>query len=142
MQETGSQKQDDSKKAQAQEEVADSAAAKDNDDYEAAIAERDARIGELEAQIAEAAKSVESVEALMAQIEDLKAESAKERTDYELRLAGCRNAKAARALLEDHKGVIAVSGLGNYTHNVGYKTGSITYEFETKTFTTTAGFAF
>ena len=29
---------------------------------------------------------------------------------------------------------IQVSGLGNYTRNVGYKTGSITYEFETKTF--------
>ena len=27
-----------------------------------------------------------------------------------------------------------VTGLGNYTRNVGYKTGSITYEFETKTF--------
>lgn len=29
---------------------------------------------------------------------------------------------------------IEVSGLGNYTRNVGYKTGSITYEYETKTF--------
>lgn len=29
---------------------------------------------------------------------------------------------------------IEVSGLGDYTRNVGYKTGSITYEFETKTF--------
>lgn len=29
---------------------------------------------------------------------------------------------------------IEVSGLGKYTRNVGYKTGSITYEFETKTF--------
>ena len=29
---------------------------------------------------------------------------------------------------------IAVTGLGDYTRNVGYKTGSITYEFETKTF--------
>lgn len=29
---------------------------------------------------------------------------------------------------------ISVTGLGNYTRNVGYKTGSITYEFETKTF--------
>lgn len=29
---------------------------------------------------------------------------------------------------------IEVTGLGNYTRNVGYKTGSITYEFETKTF--------
>lgn len=29
---------------------------------------------------------------------------------------------------------ISVTGLGDYTHNVGYKTGAITYEFETKTF--------
>ncbi len=29
---------------------------------------------------------------------------------------------------------IQVTGLGDYTRNVGYKTGSITYEFETKTF--------
>lgn len=28
---------------------------------------------------------------------------------------------------------ISVTGLGNYTRNVGYKTGAITYEFETKT---------
>ena len=27
---------------------------------------------------------------------------------------------------------ISVTGLGNYTRNVGYKTGAITYEFETK----------
>ena len=29
---------------------------------------------------------------------------------------------------------IEVSGLGDYTRNVGYKTGSINYAFETKTF--------
>ncbi len=29
---------------------------------------------------------------------------------------------------------ISVTGLGNYTRNVGYKTGAITYEFETKIF--------
>ena len=29
---------------------------------------------------------------------------------------------------------ISVTGLGNYTRNVGYKTGAITYEFETKAF--------
>lgn len=29
---------------------------------------------------------------------------------------------------------ISVTGLGNYIRNVGYKTGTITYEFETKTF--------
>lgn len=29
---------------------------------------------------------------------------------------------------------IEVAGLGDYTRNVGYKTGTITYGFETKTF--------
>ena len=29
---------------------------------------------------------------------------------------------------------ISVTGLGDYTRNVGYRTGAITYEFETKTF--------
>lgn len=29
---------------------------------------------------------------------------------------------------------IELLGLGDYTRNVGYKTASITYEFETKTF--------
>lgn len=29
---------------------------------------------------------------------------------------------------------IEVTGLGDYTRNVGYRTGSITYEFEAKTF--------
>lgn len=29
---------------------------------------------------------------------------------------------------------ISVTGLGDYTRNVGYKTGAITYEFETKAF--------
>lgn len=29
---------------------------------------------------------------------------------------------------------IEVTGLGDYTRNAGYKTGSITYEFETETF--------
>ena len=28
---------------------------------------------------------------------------------------------------------IEVTGLGDYTRNVGYKTGAINYEFETKT---------
>ena len=29
---------------------------------------------------------------------------------------------------------VIITGLGDYTRNVGYKTGAITYEFETKTF--------
>lgn len=45
-----------------------------------------------------------------------------------------RMARAGRNAKEIMVPKIEVSGLGDYTRNVGYKTGSITYEFETKTF--------
>ena len=45
-----------------------------------------------------------------------------------------RMARAGRYAKEIMVPKIEVSGLGDYTRNVGYKTGSITYEFETKTF--------
>ena len=45
-----------------------------------------------------------------------------------------RMARAGRNAREIMIPKIEVSGLGDYTRNVGYKTGSITYEFETKTF--------
>ena len=52
-----------------------------------------------------------------------------------------RIVRAGRNARENMAPKIEVTGLGDYTYNVGYKTGSITYEFETKTFsrsTTTA----
>lgn len=52
-------------------------------DYEAQIAERDARITELEAQLAT------------------------QEIDHELTLAGCHSARAARVLLDDHDGDVA-----------------------------------
>lgn len=45
-----------------------------------------------------------------------------------------RMARAGRNAKEIMIPKIEDSGLGDYTRNVGYKTGSITYEFETKTF--------
>lgn len=45
-----------------------------------------------------------------------------------------RMARAGRNAKEIMIPKIQVSGLGDYTRNVGYKTGSITYEFETKAF--------
>ena len=45
-----------------------------------------------------------------------------------------RLARAGRNAKEIMIPKIAVSGLGDYTRNVGYKTGSINYAFETKTF--------
>ncbi|WP_286163466.1 hypothetical protein [Olsenella sp. SW781] len=45
-----------------------------------------------------------------------------------------RMARAGRNAKEIMVPKIGVTGLGDYTRNVGYETGSITYEFETKTF--------
>ena len=45
-----------------------------------------------------------------------------------------RMARSGRNAKEIMIPKIEVTGLGDYTRNVGYKTGSITYEFETKTF--------
>ncbi len=75
-------------------------------DYERQIAERDEKIASLEARIAEAAKSAEQAEKLSAEIAELKQASADERIDFFLQLAGCRNVKAARAVLDDYDGGI------------------------------------
>ncbi len=45
-----------------------------------------------------------------------------------------RMARAGKNAKEIMVPKIEVTGLGNYTRNVGYKTGSITYEYETKAF--------
>lgn len=75
--------------------------------YEAQLAKRDERIAELEAQVAEAAASKEAADALRSEIEAVKAAAAEERVEYELRLAGARSVKAARALLDEHGGDVA-----------------------------------
>ena len=54
-------------------------------------------------------------------------------------VSGCLNSprrmvRAGRNAREIMVPKIEVTGLGDYTRNVGYKTGSITYGFETKTF--------
>ena len=72
--------------------------------YQAAIKQRDAKIAELEAQIAKAAETKESADKLTAEIAELKQQSADERVAYELRLAGARNVTAAKALLSEHGG--------------------------------------
>ena len=88
------------------EQVLGGTSERDAADYEKAISERDARIAELEKQVGDAAKSAEVAKSLTAQIEELKAQSAAERTDFALTLAGCRNVKAARALLDEHDGKV------------------------------------
>ena len=71
-------------------------------DWEKAVAERDEKIAALEAQVAEAAKNVETAERLRGEIAELKAQGESDRIDFKLQLAGVRNVKAARALLGDH----------------------------------------
>ena len=94
------QQQDRPKEPEAQPVVADV----DVSAYEAQIAERDERIKALEAQVAEAAKTAETAEQLKSQFEELRAQGESDRIEFELKLAGCRNVKAARAVLEDHGG--------------------------------------
>lgn len=81
---------------------ADDGAAQARADYEAVLKERDARIAELEGEIAEAAKTAEGTEALRKEMDELRRKSDEERVGFELQLAGARNVKAARALLADH----------------------------------------
>ena len=68
-------------------------------DYEAALAERRARIAELEGEIAEAAKIAER---LRKKMDELRRQGDEQRVGFELQIAGARNVKAARALLADH----------------------------------------
>ncbi len=76
-------------------------------EYRAALADRDKKIADLEAQIAEAAKTVDSANALAKQIKEFKEATDNERIGYELKLAGCRSVHAGRVLLADHKGNMA-----------------------------------
>ena len=86
----------------------DGAAATDaGADYEALLAERDARIVELEGAIAEAAKSAEAAEALRAEMDELRRQGEEQRVEFELTMAGARNVRAARALLDEHGGDVS-----------------------------------
>jgi hypothetical protein len=76
-------------------------------EYQRAIKERDAKIAELETQVAKAAETKASAEKLTAEIAELKQQSADERVAYELRLAGARNVTAAKALLSEHDGDVS-----------------------------------
>lgn len=73
-------------------------------EYETALANRDASIIELEGLIAEAA---ENAEKLRAEMDVLRRQEDEQRMGFELQMAGCRNVKAVRALLDDHGGDIA-----------------------------------
>lgn len=75
--------------------------APDDDETCTVLAERDEKIAELDAQIAEAAKTVESTGVLAKQIEELKAASDAERCEFELHpgRARCRKAVGGEQIL-------------------------------------------
>lgn len=76
----------------------------DADAFEKQPVERDTRIAEPEAQVAEASKNAETTDGLREEIATLKQQGSGERIGLTLMLAGYRNVKAAKAVLEDHNG--------------------------------------
>lgn len=87
---------------QASAQVAPDGAARARAELEAALKERDAKIAELEGEIAQAAKAAESAEVLRKEMDELRRAGDERRVGFELQLAGARNVKAARTLLPDH----------------------------------------
>lgn len=59
-----------------------------------------------------------------------------------LQLPGAHGTRAGRNAKEIMIPKISVTGLRDYTHNVGYKTGSIDFSYETKTFNYDRGIKF
>lgn len=94
------------KRKHAEEEVA--ATDDGHDEYKALLAKQEVRIKELEGQVTEAAKTAEAADALRGEIEQVKTQAGDERVECELRLAGVRNVKAAKALPDDHDGYASV----------------------------------
>ena len=68
---------------------------------------KDAEIAKLQEQLAEAAKTEEGRKELQKQIDEMKASQADERVTHKLEMAGCKNNKAAKALLDDYDGDVS-----------------------------------
>jgi predicted RNase H-like nuclease (RuvC/YqgF family) len=101
------EKQQEKTQEDKQERAQESPQIEDAPDYKQLLDEQTTRIQELEAQVAQAAKTKESAEQLSKEITKLKEDAADQRVDFELRLAGCRSTKAARVLLAEHQGDVA-----------------------------------
>lgn len=69
--------------------------------HEKEMAEKDAEIAKLQEQLAEMSKTEEGRKELQKQIDEMKASQADERVTHKLEMAGCKNVKAAKALLDD-----------------------------------------
>lgn len=72
--------------------------------YERDLKAKDDEIEKLRAQLDEAAKTKEGREELQKKLDEMKASMASEKAAYRLEIAGCKNVKAAKALLDDYEG--------------------------------------
>lgn len=70
--------------------------------HEKEVAELQKKIDELTAQVADAAEQKEKRADFEKQVSDLKAELADSKITHSLEMLGCKNVKAAKALLEDY----------------------------------------
>lgn len=75
--------------------------------YQRDMKAKDDKIAELQAQLDEKVKTEQGRAALKDELDQLKAEMADERVSHKLEMAGCRNTKAAKALLDDYDGDVA-----------------------------------
>ena len=73
--------------------------------YQREMAAKDAEIAELKAKVDEASKSEEGRKELLDRIAKLEHDGAESAINHKLELAGCVNAKAARAVLDDYEGI-------------------------------------
>ena len=93
--------------------------------YQRDMKAKDDKIAELQAQLDEKSKTEEGRAELKDELDKLKAEMADERVTHKLELAGCRNVKAAKALLEDYEGDVAkLRDACPYLFSEGKQTGS------------------
>ncbi len=75
--------------------------------YQRDMKAKDDKIAELQAQLDEKSKTEEGRAELKDELDKLKAEMADERVTHKLEMAGCRNVKAAKALLDDYEGDVS-----------------------------------
>lgn len=75
--------------------------------YQRDMRAKDEKIAELQAQLDEASKTEQGRANLKAEMDKLRAEMEEERVSHKLELEGCRNLKAAKALLDDYDGDVS-----------------------------------
>lgn len=93
--------------------------------YQRDMKAKDDKIAELQAQLDEKSKTEEGRAELKDELDKLKAEMTDERVSHKLEMAGCRNVKAAKALLDDYDGDVAkLKDACPYLFGTEKKTGS------------------